>query len=310
MRRIIKSLSNLIMIGVISIMLVACNDSVTKESSQLSVYYIDKTGTRINSEEYKSNETVENKIINNLIGKLSKDGKDSKNKRAIPKNVIVNGFNLKNGIVTIDFDNGYESIKNDKEVFVRAAIVLTLIQIPAVKGIAFTVDGEPYEKITGQAVGVMDANSFVVGLRGDKNKYAKSDFVLYYSNEDGTALKKYYLKEASYNTLSKEEYIVKKLIKGPKKSGYMPTLSSNIKVNSVNTSNNICYVDFDKAFLDEQSRVSNEIVIYSIVDSLSELNEIHKVQITVDGSSDNVYHREIDLKEPFIRNLDLVEKNN
>ncbi len=305
-----KQLCNWILIIVMSVMLVGCGASSHKESSQLSIYYVDKSGTKINSEEYKTNETVENNIINDLLSKLSANGKKAGNKRAIPSNVIVNGFNLKNGIVTIDFDNNYETIKSEKEIFVRAAIVLTLIQIPAVKGIAFTVDSEPYEKISGQAVGVMDANSFVVGLRDEKNKYAKGDFVLYFSNEDGSALKQYNLKEASYNNLSKEEYIVKALIKGPKKSGYIPTLSSSIKVNSVYTANNICYVDFGKEFLDEQSRVANEIVIYSIVDSLSELNEIHKVQITVNGSSDNIYHRDIDLSEPFIRNLDMVEKNN
>ena len=62
--------------------------------------------------------------------------------------------------------------------------------------------------------------------------------------------------------------------------------------------------------LTEQSTVSNKLVIYSIVNSLLELDNIHKVQISVEGDSALKYHDDISLAEPFIRNLDLVEQKN
>jgi germination protein M len=113
--------------------------------------------------------------------------------------------------------------------------------------------------------------------------------------------------DAKYGEKSKEVFIVEQLIKGPKEKGYTATLSSKIKIINVMTANNICYVDFDESFLTEQSSVSNTLVIYSIVNSLSELNEIHKVQISVKGDATLNYHDEISLAEPFIRNLDLIE---
>ena len=58
------------------------------------------------------------------------------------------------------------------------------------------------------------------------------------------------------------------------------------------------------------STVSNKLVIYSIVNSLLELDNIHKVQISVEGDSALKYHDDISLAEPFIRNLDLVEQKN
>ena len=73
------------------------------------------------------------------------------------------------------------------------------------------------------------------------------------------------------------------------------------------TANNICYVDFDESFLNEQSTLSDTLVIYSIVNSLSGLNEIHKVQISINGDAMLEYHNNISLSEPFIRNLDLIE---
>ena len=48
----------------------------------------------------------------------------------------------------------------------------------------------------------------------------------------------------------------------------------------------------------------------NILNSLLELDNIHKVQISVEGDSALKYHDDISLAEPFIRNLDLVEQKN
>lgn len=304
----IKKCISIILAMVLVLSMVGCSESTSKKTAELSIYYIDTSGTKLNTEEFKTKETVDNKIINNLLEKLSQNGSKKRNKRTIPKNVIINGFSLADGIITVDFNEAYNDIKNEQEIFVRAGLVLTLIQLSAVKGIQITVDGKPFEKIGDKALGVMDASSFVSSLRGDDNIFAKGDFILYFANEDGNSLKRYNLKEANYGSMSKEEFIVRTLIDGPKKRGYTETFSESVKVNSVMTSENICYVDFDSTFLNQQSEVSDEMVIYSLVNSLSELNEVHKVQITVNGSTDNMYHRMIDLSEPFMRNLDLVKE--
>ena len=79
-----------------------------------------------------------------------------------------------------------------------------------------------------------------------------------------------------------------------------------MKILSVVTANNICYVDFDENFLTEQSPVSAKMVIYSIVNSLLELDEIHRVQLSVKGET-SVEYGNISLAHPFMRNLDIIE---
>ena len=154
----------------------------------------------------------------------------------------------------------------------------------------------------------MNASDFVSDL--GNNKQDKQDFILYFSNEKGTALKEYKLKNVKYGNKTKERYIVEQLIKGPSRKGFVGTLSSQIKILSVVTANSICYVDFDSNFLTERNQVAPKVVIYSIVNSLSELDKVHKVQISVEGDSGLKYHDDISLAEPFIRNLDLVEQKN
>ena len=303
----IRKVLSLILILTMAISLFGCGESEKEDTSGMSVYYINRLGNELTKEEYRAKSDNVNSQITDLLDALSKDGNDKDHKAAVPEDVIVNGFKLENGIITVDFNSEYNQLENQREVMCRAAVVLTLIQINAVDGIAFTVEDKPYEKVSGTKLGVMDASSFVSMLRGGDDQFARSDFLLYFGNEDGSKLKKYELKDANYGNKTKEEYIVEKLIKGPNKDGYTASLNKNVKLRSVSSSNNICYVDFDDSFLTERSGTLDEVTIYSIVNSLCELNDIHEVQITVNKESDILYHKKISLREPLIRNLDLVE---
>ncbi len=303
----IRRVLSLILISAMAISLFGCGEDKTEDTSGMYVYFINKAGDELTKEEYRVKSDNVNSQITDLLDALSKDGDEKDDKAAVPNNVIVNGFKLENGIITVDFNSEYNQLENQREVMCRAAVVLTLIQINAVDGIAFTVDDKPFEKVAGTKLGVMEASSFVSMLRGGDDQFARSDFLLYFGNEDGSKLKKYELKNANYGNKTKEEFIVDKLISGPNKDGYTATLNKDIKLRSVSSSNNICYVDFDESFLTERSGVLDEVCIYSIVNSLCELNDIHEVQITVNKESDVLYHKKISLREPFIRNLDLVE---
>lgn len=298
---------SLILISILTISLFGCGEAEKEQTSGMFVYFINKAGDDLNKEEYRVKSDNANSQITDLLDALSKDGDDKGDKAAVPENVIVNGFKLENGIITVDFNSEYNQLENQREVMCRAAVVLTLIQINAVDGIAFTVEDKPYEKVAGSRMGIMDASSFVSMLRGGDDQFARADFLLYFGNDEGAKLKKYELKNANYGNKSKEEFIVRKLISGPDKDGYTATLNKNVRLRSVSTSNNICYVDFDDSFLRERSGVLDEVCIYSIVNSLCELNDIHEVQITVNRDSDIMYHKKISLSEPLIRNLDIVE---
>lgn len=304
MKKYINMTINFILIFVLSVSLLGCGNKEEEAQSEFSVYYVSKSGTKILSKEYTPKETEAHKLIPELLEELrKKQGGMS----AIPENVTVNGFDLTDGIATVDFSEGYNEMTVQREVLCRAAVVLTLAQITSVEYVAFTINDDPYKKKDGTFAGAMKASDFVADLGGGNNTFAKADFKLYFANEDGTKLKEYNLLDANYGEKTKEQFIVEQLIKGPKKEGYIATLSPELKLISIVTANNICYVDFAGNFATEQSKVSNNLVIYSIVDSLSELNDIHKVQISINGDSAIKYHDDISLSEPFIRNLDLVE---
>lgn len=83
----------------------------------------------------------------------------------------------------------------------------------------------------------------------DNNIVFSTRFILYYGNEDSSNLKECDVMENYTGEESKEEFIVKRLIEGPDEKGYNRIFPKDIKLISVMTTDNICYVNFDSNFL-------------------------------------------------------------
>lgn len=95
------------------------------------------------------------------------------------------------------------------------------------------------------------------------------------------------------------------LIEGPKTEGLQATIPDGTKINSVEIIGNIVYVDLSKEFINNhESGLENEVkTIYSIVDTLTELNEVTFVRILIDGEENLGFSDGcMNFKENFERN--------
>lgn len=308
MKKTIKVIVNLILICSLLLSIVGCEEEQQAVKSNFFVYYVDEDGLKLQTEPYTLSESDLNKQIMELINKLETKGTKEGNYSAIPEDVTVNGFNFSDGMVVVDFAEDYIFVDKQREVMCRASVVITLCQLEEVKYVAFTINDEPYMADGANILGAMQASDFVSDIEEVANNALKSDFILYFVDEEGTKLIPYTLTEAQYGNKTMERFVVEQLVAGPKEEGYIAPLSSDITINSVVTANGICYVDFGEDFLTEQKNVSSELVIYSIVNSISELSGIQKVQISVDGETNIMYRDNISLNDPFIRNLDLIKE--
>ena len=102
---------------------------------------------------------------------------------------------------------------------------------------------------------------------------------------------------------------MEQLIAGPGQEGSYPTLPSDCKILSISVTDNVCYINFDSAFLNTVLAVNDYVPIYSIVDSLSEGTAITRVQIMVNGSQDVMFRESISLNTTFERSQDYITGN-
>ncbi len=111
-----------------------------------------------------------------------------------------------------------------------------------------------------------------------------------------------------------DQLMISELIKGPEqnreweKQGLRRTLPEDVSCNSITIRDKICYIDFSSEFENVLPELSGDVIVYSVVNLLSALPNVDKVQITVDGEY-------IDLPGfpemyvPIERNLNIVTNN-
>lgn len=100
------------------------------------------------------------------------------------------------------------------------------------------------------------------------------------------------------------ELLVNLLMEGPKNEKLLKLIPENTKLNNAQIKDNILYIDFSEDFIKEQKlgKEQEELIVKSIINTVTELTEINKVAILIDGKEDKGYpDGELMFNKIFIR---------
>ena len=288
----------------------APNASEAESGKLYDIYYVNNEETKIFSNMYQTTTVDEEILLNELLEQLAAVSEKGEYKAPLAENFELLGYiwDSEARQLTINFDEHYKEMDTIKEVLVRAAIVRTLSQLGSVHYISFTVQNEPLADSTGVAIGTMSADTFIDNAGNEINTYEKVNLRLYFANESGDRLVEENQRNVVYNSnMSLEKLVVEKLIEGPAAAGDYPTINPATKIISVTVNDRICYVNLDESFLSQPYNVTNDVTIYSLTNSLVELPNVNKVQISINGETKILYKESVSLTNIFERNLDLLE---
>ena len=289
-------------------LLVAGCDTVSQDDAAFRLFYPGKDGMRVASVGYEPKQTADTEaMIEEVVGELSVQPADYDLRPAIPDDVPVNSIGFSDGLLLIDFGTEYYKTEGRAEILRRAAIVRTLDQIEGVDEISFTVDGTPLNDSKGVPVGMMTADMFIDNAGNEINSYERTTLVLYFADEDGTGLVETKQVVAYNSNISMEKLVTEHLISGPLSDGAYPVTDPSVKLMAVTTKDGICYVNLSKEFLTKHGKLSDEVVLYSFVNSLTELPNINKVQFMIDSETEISFGDHSYLNEPFDRNLEIID---
>lgn len=88
--------------------------------------------------------------------------------------------------------------------------------------------------------------------------------------------------------------------------GAYPTINPTTKIISVTVQDGTCYVNLNSDFLSQPYNVASDVTVYSITNSLVELPNVNRVQISIDGETNLSYRENMSLNTVFERNLDIM----
>lgn len=281
------------------------SDNDTNSNNEYFIYYTNDDYTRIHQQKYKVSGVETMDIINELINEL-RNGNFKESKTAtLPQGIVT--ININSGILILDFDENYNELSGFEEVLRRAAIVKTLCQIPDITFVQFSVNGQALV-VNGNTVGNMTAESFVNNI-GHSSDYATNNEInVYYSNAYGTKLKKTTVKVDNNGTESLERIAIERLLKDPDKIGYYSVFNPGVEINRVVTDDKVCYIDFSEEFIDRKGGVSEEVAVYSVVNTLTDLSTVNQVFITVNGEECEYYEDSVEMNVLLERNFEINEE--
>ncbi len=279
----------------------------TPEKGTYKVYYLNSSMTRLAPEKYQTDTWEQEALIQELMDQFLNVPNDVDSQVALSDKVGYLGYRQEERVLFLYFDAGYSNrinMNTTREILCRAALTKTMTQIEGIDYVSIYVADQPLLDSYGNPVGVMADTDFIEGI-SDINSYEKSQLQLFFADETGERLVEESREVVHSINTSLERLIVEELIKGPQAEGHYPTLPGDTKMLNVSLNENICYINFDSAFLNNTLEVKEYIPIYSIVNSLSEISTVSKVQITVNGSQDVMFRDSISLNTQFERNLEI-----
>jgi len=157
-------------------------------------------------------------------------------------------------------------------------------------------------------------SSIAMGEEEAKKLSDKMPISLYFANDDNTKLKleiRYVpLEEAKKSVNNLASLIVKELINGPAKGSTLKaTIPEGTELRApVKIEAGVATVDLSKEFKENHpgGKAAERMTIYSIVNSLTELKEIEKVQFLIEGKTEKELRGNFKFDVPFPRTTSLI----
>ncbi len=283
-------------------------EKVDSGSNQYYLYYVNKDETKVVKERYQPEQESAEFMLQDFTSILNAQEGSGDNLALLPSGVQLVTYRLNESLLELEFNSDYSEMSRAREILVRAGVARTFLQIPGVTGIKIFIESEELKDSKGQAVGVIDGNTFVEMWGSDKDAYRYDTFTLYFTDKTGEHLVAEQRNVYYKRILPRERVILEQLAKGPMVKGHYPTIPQETEILGVEVSDDVCYVDFSSAFSDSGIDIPVNTMIYSVVNSLLDTASADKVQISVEGDTEATLSDGTSLYSLFSKNTDLVLK--
>ncbi len=249
-----------------------------------------------------SREDVPNLVMEELLKGPAGNGAVA----VIPAGTELLALEVADRVASVNLSKEYYQNEDTAELLARYSIVNTLCDIEGIDKVKLFVDGIELTNANGNPVGALGKDDIVVNPQQNGATEKIKTVRLYFSDAQAEKL----VPEDRRVTVVEnnlEKTVVLELIKGPEDSEHLRTVPAETKVLSVETQEGICFVNLSGEFVTKHSggTAAEQMTVYSIVNSLTELPNVEQVQFLVDGKKLDVY-KHMEFSAPFVRRKSLL----
>lgn len=201
---------------------------------------------------------------------------------ALPAGVTVVGWQLDNGVVTLELSEAYLDLAPMDRTVAACCAALTLCRLDEVEAVTVVSGGETVFS------GLIPEDALLTDTGSDP--YVRQ-LRLYFADSGGRYLLSEYHSLTLDEDVSPERYVVEELLRGPNSPELQSALPAGTALLSCETRGGVCTVDLSAEFYDSrpETAVGERLAIYSLVDSLTALSDVDSVVILVEGRALDPY---------------------
>ena len=198
----------------------------------------------------------------------------------LPSDAAVLGHTLYNQVLTLRFNDSLSELTGVELTVAAGCLARTFLPLTGATTLVLTADGGFLNGETSLRVTLEDLN-----FQDDSLDLLHAEFPVYYASPD----RRYLIKETiSLRHTAPEElpmYLLEQLLTPPAGTTLRSALPSGTYFNSVTVENGLCTVDVSEEFDSRRfySMSAQSLSLLSIVNTMTALEEIDRVEITVEG---------------------------
>ena len=273
------------------------------EKIMIEVYYKSKSTNSIRPEIKYIDKGSEEYLLEETINYFYSQPLDSDLELTTNNNTEIENIELlDDSSVNIYFSEDYNNMNEIDELYFRASFVWTLTGLDFINNVNFYVENEIL-------VSDMNRNNVLINEIIVPEKIESKEETLYFVDENNMLVPEQRIIYVSASE-SEESGIVKAIIDGPSTENLSSSVPKDLILLDVTTERHTCFVNVSlesimkSNFTDEEV----ELAIYSIVNSLTKMEEIDSVQFLVDSKKVEKIGN-TDVSKPLIADETLVSNN-
>ncbi len=301
---------------VIGIYLFSINRSPESDGTkEISFYYVSSTTGALETEKRRIRlpenreeavKTVYNEYMNGPVNSTLSLPDDELNNFT----TLIYPVDKNENIAKINFTERFYSLSESKRVLCISGMVYTLTELDFLKNVYFYVNDKPVVNSIGDASERYNRNNVANNPSLDPEKRDRQFVTLYFTDARQRSLIPEERSIEIKQSQTIEYQIVEQIIQGPLDSSLVPTVAADIKIRDIKTEEGICYVNLSADVTAKHTTASAELLaVYSVVDSLTDLDYVKKVQFLVEGEKVNEFKGRVDISKTVSRDESLIDRD-
>lgn len=270
------------------------------------IYYLNDDHTDLVREGYMFDSKTGQALADDIASRLATNAED-KHDSPLPDGVVIDRAIIAERQVQIHLNALFDKASETEKMLCRSALVLSFAQIPDVHGVMFFVDDQPMTDAAGNALGAQKTADYLYNPSFYPEPANKRTLNLYYGDKAGEKLKKESVSVTTYGEKQIVAIIAERLISGPSFEEESALIPQNTRVISAFQVADTAYINLDDGMTDTNVKVSPELCIYSIVNSVVENTSAVQVKIQIEGRSPVNYGGQLDLSQPLTARKSLAK---